>query len=80
MFRFSRASEEHEGLMVLRDPADFHPHLQGDGAFQLIGRDSRQYDTHHLDGVLLCSASMHPLGLGTGCGSWSLDQTAMAVV
>jgi len=66
--------------MVLQDPADFHPHPQGDGVSLLISHDLQQCDTHHLDGVWWCSVSTHPLGLGTGCGFWSLDQTAMAVV
>ena len=66
--------------MVLRDPEDFHSHQQGDGVSPLIGRDSLQCDTHHLDGVLLCSVFMHPLGLGIRCGFWSLDYAAMAVV
>jgi len=66
--------------MVLRDPTGFRSHPQGDDVSLLTWHDLQQCDTHHPDGVLLCSVSTHPLGLGTGCGFWALDYAAMSVV
>ena len=65
--------------MVLPGQAGFRSGPQGDGVFLLIGRDLQQCDTHHLDGVLLCSVSRHPLGLDTEYGSWAFDQVATGV-
>ena len=61
------------------DPADSHSHPPSDVSFLLIGRDLQQCDTHHPDGVWLCSVSMHPPGLDTGCGFWAFDQLATGV-
>ena len=66
--------------MVLRDPADFRSHPQDDGVSLLTWLDLQQCDTHHLDGVWLCSVSMHLPGLDTGYGSWSFNYAAMVVV
>ena len=63
--------------MVRSDPADFRSHPQGDDVSLLIGRDLQQCDTHHLDGVLLCSVSMRQLDLDTGYGFWSLDHAVL---
>jgi hypothetical protein len=66
-------------LMDQSDPRGSHPHPSSDVSSPLIGHGSRQLDKHHLDGVSLCSVSMHPPGLGTGCGFWAFDQLAAVV-
>jgi len=66
--------------MVPRDPVDSRPHPQGGGVSPLTSHGWQQCDTHHPDGVWLCSVSMHLPGLDTGYGFWSLDYAAMAVV
>ena len=50
------------------NPADSHSHPPVDVSFPLIEHGLQQCDKHHLDGVWLCSVSMHPPGLDTGCG------------
>jgi len=62
------------------NPTGSRPRPQGDGVFLLILHGLQQCDKHHLDGVWLCSVSMHPPGLDTGCGFWAFDQLAIGVV
>jgi len=57
--------------MVLSDPIGVHSHQQGDGVSLLISHDWQRCDTHRLDGVLLCSVSMHQPGLDIGYESWT---------
>jgi len=61
------------------NPAVSHFHPQGDDVFLLIGHGLQQCDKHHLDGVSLCSVSMHPPGLDIGCGFLAFDQLAIGV-
>ena len=58
--------------MVVQDPADFHPHPSSDGVSPLTLHGWQQCDTHHPDGVWLCSVSMHQPDLDIGYGSWTL--------
>jgi hypothetical protein len=60
-------------------PKGFPSHQPGDVSSPLISRGSQQCNKHHLDGVLLCSVSMHPPDLDTGCGFWAFDQVAIGV-
>lgn len=72
MFRFSTAPEENWGFKDQLNPRGSLSHPPSDVSSPLIGHGSPQCDTHHPDGVSLCSVSMHPPGPGTGCGFWTL--------
>ena len=61
------------------NPAGSHSHQPSDVSFPLIGHGLQQCDKHHLDGVWLCSVSIHPPGLDTGCGFLAFDQLAIGV-